>query len=171
MDLLWAPWRMAYIKGLDGKKQEPGCVFCNKSMAEDDRENLVVYRGTLCFIILNLFPYNNGHLMVIPLRHVADMCSLSREESAELWDCACLSKHVLREAFHPEGFNIGINQGRSAGAGIDTHMHLHIVPRWNGDTNFMPVVGETKVLSQSLIETWETLVPYFRSMAGSSEGS
>jgi ATP adenylyltransferase len=171
MELLWAPWRMAYIKGLDKEKKNPGCVFCNKSTAGNDRENLVVHCGSLCFVILNLFPYNNGHLMVIPLRHVADMCALTKEESAELWDCTCLSKHVLREAFHPEGFNIGINQGRSAGAGIDSHMHIHIVPRWNGDTNFMPVVGETKVLSQSLTETWKTLVPYFRSLTGSSTGS
>lgn len=171
MDLLWAPWRMTYLKGLEGKRQDQECVFCIKSTAENDRENLVVHRGSLCFVILNIFPYNNGHLMVLPFRHVADMCALTKEESTELWDLSCLSKHILREAFHPEGFNIGINQGRSSGAGIESHMHVHIVPRWNGDTNFMPVLGKTKVVSQSLLETWETLVPYFRSIAGSSAGS
>lgn len=171
MDQLWAPWRMAYINKLDSSRSEPGCVFCNKNTASDDRANLVVHRAGHCFVILNLYPYNNGHLMVIPARHLSDMCALSAEESAEMWELTCLSKHVLKKAFNPEGFNIGINQGRTAGAGIDSHMHIHIVPRWNGDTNFMPIIGETKVLSQSLSETWEVLSPYFRSLAGNSSKS
>lgn len=171
MDQLWAPWRMAYISGIDTKKRDSGCVFCAKLAAGNDRENLVVHRGAHCFVILNLYPYNNGHLMVIPSRHIADICAASPEESSEMWELTCLSKHVLKQALHPEGFNIGINQGRTAGAGIDSHMHIHIVPRWNGDTNFMPVTGHTKVLSQSLEETWDLLTSHFRSTAGISSGS
>jgi ATP adenylyltransferase len=162
---------MSYISGLDSKKNEQGCVFCLKSAAADDRAGLLLYRGKKCFVIMNLYPYNNGHLMVIPFRHVADICSLEKKESDEVWELVCLSKHVLREAYHPDGFNIGINQGRTAGAGIDAHMHVHIVPRWNGDTNFLPVIGETKVLSQSLEETYDTLLPYYRSMTATSSGS
>ncbi|MBN1128423.1 MAG: HIT domain-containing protein [Chitinispirillaceae bacterium] len=171
MDQLWAPWRMSYISGIDSQKNKHGCTFCDKITADNDRADLVLHRGRECFVIMNLYPYNNGHLMVIPFRHVADICALEHEESAELWELVCLSKHLLGEAYHPDGYNIGINQGRTAGAGIDSHMHVHIVPRWNGDTNFMPVVGETKVLSQSLEDTYDTLLPRYRSIAGSSSCS
>lgn len=159
MEMLWAPWRMAYMKNVD--HQDQGCVFCTKPAASDDRENLILHRGKKCFVVMNLYPYNNGHLLIIPFAHIADICGIDKEASDELWDLLCISKKALKSAFHPDGFNIGINQERSAGAGIDTHMHVHIVPRWNGDTNFMPVTGEVKVISQSLHDTYDALLPYF----------
>jgi ATP adenylyltransferase len=169
MNQLWAPWRMSYIAAVDRK--EDGCVFCNKRVAQDDRKNLILHRGSRCFVIMNLFPYNNGHLMVIPYEHVADICKVDRETSAELWELVCRCRQALTGAFHPDGFNIGINLGRVAGAGIDTHLHAHIVPRWNGDTNFLPVLGETKVISQALEETYDALLPAFTSAAGSSSAA
>ena len=168
MDTLWAPWRMAYIQGIGEKGKDAGCVFCVKATERDDRNNLILYRGQKCFVIMNRFPYNNGHLMVIPYQHLSDIAMLDRDASNELWDLVCLSRKALIEAFHPDGFNIGINLGRSAGAGIDAHLHAHIVPRWNGDTNFMPVIGEVKVISQALESTYDALYPYFRSTDGSS---
>jgi ATP adenylyltransferase len=117
---------------------------------------------------MNLFPYNNGHLMVIPYQHTSDILCIDEETTIEMWDLLKLSKRVLTAAFHPDGFNIGMNIGRGAGAGIDQHIHLHIVPRWNGDTNFMPAIGETKVISQALDATWETLTAHFNSLGSSS---
>ena len=160
---------MTYIAGI-GNKDE-GCIFCAKQKESDDRKNLILRRGKKCFVIMNLFPYNNGHLMVVPNAHAADIDALDKSTSGELWDLVCLSRNALAEAFHPDGYNIGINLGRTAGAGIDTHLHAHIVPRWNGDTNFMPVLGETKVISQALHETYDALLPYFRSTAGSSSAA
>jgi len=159
MDLLWAPWRMSYIENVD--KKDEGCVFCTKPSETDDKKNLILYRGKTCFIIMNLYPYNNGHLMVIPYKHTSDMLSLDNETSSELWALLCRCKDALSKAFRPDGFNIGMNLGRPAGAGIDKHIHMHIVPRWNGDTNFFPVLGETKVISQSLSETYEALKGHF----------
>ena len=158
MERLWAPWRMTYIKGI---KKEEGCVFCVKPNQRDDRDNLLLFRGKTCFVLMNLFPYNNGHLMVIPYRHTSDFSDLDKETSGELWELLCLCKKALTNVMRPEGFNIGMNIGRDAGAGIDQHIHMHIVPRWNGDTNFMPVIGETKVISQALSETYDALVPHF----------
>jgi len=157
---------MAYIAGIDGK--DKACVFCSKQKEKNDRENLVLYRGEKCLVIMNLFPYNNGHLMVVPRAHAADIDALDKNTSAELWDLVCLSRRALVGAFHPDGFNIGMNLGRTAGAGIDTHLHVHLVPRWNGDTNFMPVLGDTKVVSQALLDTYDALLPAFRSTAGTS---
>jgi ATP adenylyltransferase len=154
---------MTYIAGID--KTDAGCVFCAKVSETKDRENLILHRGKSCFVILNLFPYNNGHLMVIPYAHVAELGAIDGETSGELWKLLCRAQKALREAFHPDGFNIGINLGRTAGAGIDTHLHAHIVPRWNGDTNFMSVVGDTKVISQDLGSTYDALLPVFRSLA------
>lgn len=168
METLWAPWRMAYIKDID--KKDPGCVFCIKPAVAEDRENLILYRGRKCFVVMNLYPYNNGHLLIIPSGHIADICDIDNETSGELWNLVCASKKALTNTFHPDGFNIGINQGRSAGAGIDTHMHVHIVPRWNGDTNFMPVTGEVKVISQALHETYDALLPFFLSIGETSSG-
>jgi ATP adenylyltransferase len=163
MNQLWAPWRMAYIADID--KTDAGCVFCGKVAGTDDKESLVLHRGKSCFVILNLFPYNNGHILVIPYAHVAEIKDIGRETSLELWELLCRSQEALKMAMHPDGFNIGVNLGRVAGAGIDTHLHAHIVPRWNGDTNFMPVIGETKVISQALGATYDALLPIFRSMA------
>ena len=159
MERLWAPWRMTYIKGVN--KEEEGCIFCTKPSQTNDKENLLLYRGKKCFVLMNLFPYNNGHLMIIPYKHTSDILDIDKETSNEMWELLSLSKKVLTTVMTPEGFNIGMNIGRNAGAGIDQHIHLHIVPRWNGDTNFMPVIGETKVISQALNETYDALLPHF----------
>ncbi len=169
MEQLWAPWRMSYVTGI--KKPEEGCVFCNKPQQNNDRENLVLFRGKKCFVVMNLFPYNNGHLMVIPYQHTSDILDLDGESAADLWNLVCLGKRVLTEAMQPQGFNIGMNIGRGGGAGIDQHIHMHIVPRWNGDTNFMPVIGKTKVISQALHETYDTLYPIFKSMGSTFTGA
>jgi ATP adenylyltransferase len=161
---LWAPWRMSYITGIDSKKDE-GCIFCSKPRQDSsrDKDNLLLHRGKTCFVLMNLFPYNNGHLMVIPCKHTSDILDIDVETSSELWDLISKSKRALDRVMHPDGFNIGMNLGRTAGAGIDQHLHMHIVPRWNGDTNFMPVVGETKVISQALSDTYDALLPHFNS--------
>ena len=151
-DRLWMPHRMAYIKG-EGKS---GCAFCSIIEMSDD-DGLVVSRGDVVYAVLNLYPYNAGHLMVVPYRHVADYTDLTDEESRELASYTQQSMTVLREVSNAQGFNIGMNQGSVAGAGIAEHLHQHIVPRWGGDTNFMPVVGQTKVLPQLLADTRELL--------------
>jgi ATP adenylyltransferase len=153
-NILWAPWRMEYIQNAD---KDNDCIFCDKPKASDDRKNLIVYRGKLTFAMMNRYPYNNGHLMVIPFHHTSELASLSCDEKRELFDLLVLSQEALKEVMHPHGYNIGMNLGRVAGAGIVDHLHFHIVPRWDGDTNFMPVVGHTKVMSEGLEETWEKL--------------
>ena len=153
MERLWAPWRMAYIE----VEAPQGCIFCTKPEAGDDRRQLILHRGRQAFIMMNLFPYNNGHLMVAPYRHTADLVGLAPEEQAELMDLTRYCVRLLTEAFRPEGFNAGMNLGRTAGAGVADHLHMHVVPRWNGDTNFMPVLGETKVLPDALDGTYDKL--------------
>lgn len=148
---------MAYMMG----HPENRCVFCEKPKENQDKENLILWRGDNCFVILNLFPYNNGHLMVVPYRHVADLAGLQTAEKLELVELTERSISVLREAMSPQGFNIGMNLGKVSGAGIDDHLHIHIVPRWGGDTNFMPVLSDTKVVSESLAETYARLGPHF----------
>lgn len=165
MDRLWAPWRMKYIKeGID--KPESGCILCTKPGESDDRSNLILYRGKTAYVICNKFPYNNGHLMVVPYAHTRSLDDVGDECGLELWKLTALCRRVLSDAFSPDGFNIGINLGRVAGAGIDTHLHVHVVPRWNGDSNFMPVVGETKVISQGLEETYAELKGRFEAIGG-----
>ncbi len=153
MEHLWAPWRMAYVE----VSRHPGCVFCSAPDAPDLRERLVLYRGESCFVIMNLFPYNNGHLMVAPYRHTADFPGLVPAEHEEMMRLTRHCVRALTEAFHPEGFNIGMNLGKTAGAGIADHLHMHVVPRWNGDTNFMPVLGETKVLPDALHSSFDRI--------------
>jgi ATP adenylyltransferase len=152
MDTIWAPWRVGYILGEMPAPPEgaTGCIFCDKPGAGNDEAHLIVARARHCFVLLNLYPYNNGHLMVAPYRHVARLEGLPDEEIAELMQVARRIEPVLRQTMNPDGFNIGMNAGRVAGAGIDAHLHLHIVPRWGGDTNFMPVLSDTKVIPQSL---------------------
>lgn len=159
MNQLWAPWRMAYIAGID--KNEEDCVFCAKPRHGDDKENLVLCRGRTCYVLQNLYPYNNGHLMVVPYVHTSDPATLDDETSLELWQLTMRSKAALKAAFGPDGFNVGMNIERVAGAGIDQHIHMHIVPRWSGDTNFMPVIGGTKVISQALSDAYDALRPHF----------
>ncbi len=154
MDILWAPWRMEYIENAD--KYE-GCIFCNKPKEKRDKENLIVYRGEMGFVMMNRYPYNSGHVMIVPYQHTGEFSSLSQEEKMELFNLLISSKDALMEIMKPQGFNIGMNLGRIAGAGIVDHLHFHIVPRWSGDTNFMPVVGHTKVVSEGLAQTWKKL--------------
>jgi ATP adenylyltransferase len=156
--LLWAPWRMDYVANCD---KPDGCIFCVKPNEDRDKANLIVYRGVLAFVILNRFPYNNGHLMIVPYRHTGELSELSAEERIEIFDLIDSSHSALKKVMQPHGFNVGMNLGRIAGAGIAEHLHAHIVPRWDGDTNFMPVVGHTKVVSEGLEETWEKLKKAF----------
>jgi len=153
MERIWAPWRVQYI---NAEKQE-GCIFCDKPKQDKDDENYILKRGRLGLIMLNAYPYNNGHLMVAPYRHVADISDLADEELLSVMHLVSLGKKVLSRAFSPDGFNIGINMGRVAGAGIEDHIHIHIVPRWNGDTNFMPVLADIKVMPQALSHTFSQL--------------
>lgn len=148
MEKLWAPWRMSYVEV--NPKPSSGCIFCEKPQETADAENLILRRGQTAFVILNAFPYNNGHLMVVPYRHTADLADLAPDERDELMALAQWCTRLLAEAIRPDGFNMGMNLGRVAGAGIADHLHLHLVPRWNGDTNFMPVVADTRVLPDSL---------------------
>ncbi|HWB72081.1 MAG TPA: HIT domain-containing protein [Egibacteraceae bacterium] len=158
---LWSPWRMAYIR--DPRRQATGCVFCDKPGrgAEHDRDSLILYRGELIYVILNAYPYNPGHLMVVPFRHVAGFEELSADELGELGRLSQRAVRALRRSSHPEAFNLGINVGALAGAGIADHIHQHVVPRWAGDTNFMPVIGHTRVLPELLEETYDRLRPVF----------
>ena len=150
---LWTPHRMAYIKG-EGKG--PDCAFCEIPKLPDE-EGLVVARGSSCYAVLNLYPYNSGHLMVVPFRHVADYDELTPEETVEVGEMTQHAIRAIRHAADAQGFNVGMNLGHSAGAGIAAHLHQHVVPRWGGDTNFMPVVGHTKVLPQLLPQTRDLL--------------
>jgi len=157
MDRLWAPWRLEYVTA-EEKDSHDGCLFCVKYAEDDDAKNYVVKRGKTCFCLLNIYPYNNGHLMVAPLRHVADLSDLNMEERSEMMELAVEMKELLQKKINPHGFNIGINCGAIAGAGITDHLHLHIVPRWSGDTNFMPVINDTRVIPQSLDALYEILI-------------
>jgi ATP adenylyltransferase len=154
MEILWAPWRMAYIAP---KTEQKGCIFCTQPAAQRDEEYHILYRGERCFIMLNLYPYNNGHLMIAPYQHVETIEKLDTATLAELMSQAQLALKALRLAMTPDGFNMGINEGKVAGAGFDEHMHLHIVPRWNGDTNFMPVIADVKVMPEHLDTVYEKL--------------
>lgn len=152
MKAIFAPWRISYIRS---NEKSCGCIFCNFPKEDNDEENLIVHRGTHCFVMLNRYPYNSGHLMVIPYRHTSDYCSLNMDEITDMNSLACDAISMMRKALNPEGFNMGVNMGKVAGAGIADHIHLHIVPRWNGDTNFMPVMGDTRVIPESLESTYK----------------
>jgi ATP adenylyltransferase len=158
MEQLWAPWRMELVsKG----EPPPGCIFCELPKGTADRENLILGRSPRTFAILNKFPYNNGHLMVVPRRHTADLHDLSPDEFAELQMHLRLAFSIVQRAYGPHGANLGMNLGRVAGAGVADHLHWHIVPRWNGDTNFMPVLGDTKVMVEHLHASWDRMRPLF----------
>ena len=163
MKPIWAPWRMEYI--LDEQRHdssEASCAFCIGVDDGMDTERLVLWRGIHSFVIMNRYPYNNGHLLISPFRHVADLCDLTVAENMEIAELVCLSRQVLQEAMSPQGMNIGLNLGTAAGAGIADHLHWHLVPRWQGDTNFMPVLGETRVIPQHLVATYELLSEVFK---------
>jgi len=155
MDKLWAPWRIGYISG----KKERGCIFCipKKTDKKYDSKKLIITRSRHSFCILNKYPYNNGHMMVAPYRHVPSIEHLTGEEILDIFDLIKRTKRALEKLFKPDGFNIGVNIGRSAGAGVKGHVHIHIVPRWDGDNNFMPAIGGVKVISQSLEDLYKKI--------------
>ena len=157
MEHLWAPWRMEYILG----EKESGCIFCPDARQGTDEENLILFKGNLTMVMMNKYPYNNGHLLVSPLRHVACLDNLKTEELTDLMlkIRACLK--FLKREMHPDGFNVGLNIGETAGAGMAEHLHFHIVPRWNGDTSYMTVLGEIRVIPEHLKATYKRLKPYF----------
>jgi ATP adenylyltransferase len=153
---IWAPWRLTYVK--DASKDNEGeCIFCAALEAGDDEASLIVHRGERCFVILNKFPYTNGHLMVAPYEHLATLQELDADTVAELMSLAQRGITALEASYAPHGYNVGFNQGRVAGAGVEHHIHMHVVPRWGGDTNFMPVLGDTRVMNQTLADSFETV--------------
>ncbi|MDR1534321.1 MAG: HIT domain-containing protein [Planctomycetota bacterium] len=165
MDKLWAPWRMAYV----GKGEEPadrGCFFCRAwRETGKERENLLLARSGDCLVMLNRYPYSNAHLLIAPSLHLGSLEEMPPEIGAQLWNLIVFAKTALARAISPHGFNIGVNQGRVAGAGVLDHLHIHVVPRWNGDVNFMPVLAEVKIIPQALEETWEKLAPHFQGLS------
>ena len=165
MKVLWAPWRMDYILGED---KPPGCIFCPEA-GENLPERLVLFSGSLTRIMMNKYPYINGHLLVAPVRHVSGLESLSDVETFELLQIVGRSIEILKEVMSPEGFNVGLNLGRVAGAGMEEHLHFHIVPRWNGDTNFMTVHGEVRVIPEHLKETYKKIRPRFDQLLTSQD--
>ena len=159
MERLWSPWRMEYIEAAHDDEVE--CIFCELPNEGRDDENFILARSGQAFALLNAFPYNPGHLMIAPLRHVGELEALTAPEMADAGSLLQRSVRALRDEMDPQGFNIGMNLGRVAGAGVPGHLHWHVVPRWNGDTNFMPVVGATRVLPESLDDTYGKLRPRF----------
>jgi len=157
MDILWAPWRMEYI--LSDKSK---CVFCKSLKEKKDKKNLILYQGEHCFIVLNKYPYTHGHLMIAPLRHVAKFENLKNQEKLEMFNLIQRSIAILKKGLKAQGFNMGMNIGKVAGAGVLGHIHLHLVPRWEGDTNFMPMLGKTKVISEDLKKTFQKLSKPFK---------
>ena len=162
MERLWAPWRLAYMTGAGGGS-DAGCIFCH--IDHPGRDELVLIRGRFTYVVLNLYPYNNGHLMVVPYRHIATLAATTVEEQAEVMRLTRHAEIALTEAYRPQGLNIGINLGRPAGAGVVDHLHVHLVPRWNGDTNFMTAIGDTRVLPEDLQATKARLKPIFERLA------
>ncbi len=154
MERLYSPWRSQYIENVDNLD---GCFLCNAFKSKDDEENLVLYRGKKAFIIMNLYPYNAGHVMVCPNEHIGDFTKIDKETLHEISELTQFAVKAIQKALKPDGFNLGYNLGRAAGAGLEDHIHNHIVPRWNGDTNFMPVIGEVKVISQDLKEVYHKI--------------
>jgi ATP adenylyltransferase len=168
MKNLWSPWRSKYIESFKDEQSQGKCIFC-EAVDKDitDMNHLLVHKSLNSFVVMNLYPYNNGHLLVVPKRHLGSIESLTAEESHELIDEIILAEKVLQKIFSPQGSNIGANLGRAGGAGIAEHIHFHIVPRWNGDSNFMPVLGEVKVISQDLIETKKKLLSGYEELSKS----
>ncbi len=165
MDKLWSPWRSEYIESFKNDKDPNSCIFCDVVNEDiNDINSLKVYDGKLCFVVLNLYPYNSGHIMVVPKKHLSKINQLGNDELLEIMETVQLSIDALEETIKPHGFNFGANIGKAAGAGIDDHLHFHIVPRWNGDINFMPVLGEVKVISQDLRQTKKILIEAYNTI-------
>ena len=162
MKLIWAPWRIEYIRS----PKHDGCIFCDFPKENRDRERLILYRGEHAFVIMNNYPYNPGHVMIAPYRHVGKWEELTDEELLDMMKLSQLMIKALKRSMNPDGFNLGVNLGRVAGAGIEDHVHIHIVPRWNGDTNFMPIVADTKIIPESLEETYKELKNTLKEILG-----
>jgi ATP adenylyltransferase len=162
MEHTWSPWRYRYIAAADSEKE---CVFCRALRSGDDRANLIVHRARWNFVILNLFPYTNGHLMIVPYAHIASLADTDEATTSEMMELAKRAQRALESEYHPDGFNIGLNLGRAAGAGVAEHIHLHVVPRWSGDANFVSIVGETRVLPEELETTFDRLKKHFDAQA------
>jgi ATP adenylyltransferase len=160
MDYLWSPWRFRYVSQANNTG---ACVFCEKATADSsrDRENLLLYRARFNFILLNPYPYTTGHSMVIPYAHIAGLEEVEPATLVEMMELARRLQAALRDCYHPEGYNLGINLGKCAGAGVADHLHLHLLPRWTGDSSFMTTIGETRILPQDLLTTYDKLAPYF----------
>jgi len=158
MDYLWSPWRYVYVTQ---EVPQKGCVFCNKAQQSDDEENLILYRGQNSFVLLNLFPYTSGHLMIAPYAHVGELSAADDTTWAEMTALTRKAEQALRQVYNPDGINLGMNLGKSAGAGIADHIHMHVLPRWYADSNFMTTIGETRVLPEALPDTYRKLKPLF----------
>ncbi len=156
-DILYSPWRIDYILSNKDKK----CIFCNKPKKNNDEENLILFRSKTCFVIMNRYPYNNGHLLIVPFRHVSKLNDLNSEEISDLFGTVQLCEKVIEEIYHCDGINMGMNLGKAAGAGIDDHLHVHLLPRWNGDSNFMTTIGATRVLPESFESSYKKLKQAF----------
>ena len=157
MKTIWAPWRIEYVR----QAKTQGCIMCDKPKENNDGGNQILFRGKYNFVMMNNYPYNPGHLMVVPYRHIANLEELTAKEKLELLEIIARSITALKTAFKPAGFNVGMNLGRVAGAGIDDHIHTHVVPRWSGDTNFMPVIADVRVMPQAVADTYKQLKECF----------
>jgi ATP adenylyltransferase len=168
MDILWSPWRFNYVTESSKRKGEGKCIFCEIPNFSDE-EKYVLYRGNLSYSVLNLYPYNTGHLMVVPYRHVPSLDLLRDEEMLEIFKQIRAALRAVREVYSPDGFNVGVNIGRSAGAGVESHVHIHVVPRWVGDSNFMVITANVKVMPETLNNTYFKLKSRLNSLIGSDE--
>src|SRR3954454_3711144 len=162
MKYLWTPWRSTYMKK---NREKSGCVFCDAAAASDDRESLVVYRGQHCFVILNRYPYTSGHLMVAPYLHVSRLSEVDEDAAGEMMRLTRFSEKTLGGVYSPDGINLGMNMGEAAGAGIEQHIHMHVLPRWKGDANFMTSVGQTRIIPEVLSDTWTKLLGVFQQLS------
>ena len=158
MDRVWSPWRYRYVSHAP---DDAGCIFCEKAKSAEDRENLILYRGRDCYALLNLYPYTSGHLMVAPYAHLAELSALTPETLAEMMELAQRTERIFKSAYKCDGINLGMNLGKAAGAGVAGHLHLHILPRWFADANFMTTIGETRVMPEDLTATFDKLQPLF----------
>jgi len=156
MDRLWRPWRLGYVSNIERSRDEE-CIFCSKPSEEDDVETLILHRGEAAYIIMNLYPYNTGHVMVAPYRHIGAVEELTPSEMSEIMELTTLAVKAIKQEMKPQGFNLGMNLGKAAGAGFADHLHMHIVPRWQGDTNFMPIVGKSKVMPETVEDSYRRL--------------